>query len=365
MFYYFLAPLKEFANIFNIFQYITFRAGFAAVTAFLITLLIGNRFIRWMQMKEVGEKTTKTDSDKLSELHKHKENTPTMGGLFIIASVMVAVFLWGRLDNPYVLIVCGVMVSLCLVGWLDDYMKLTMTQSKGLSIKHKLLAQLLISLAAAWCIFGIFKDTAFGTHLQLPFFKNIHPDLGWLFVVFGVLVMVSSSNAVNLTDGLDGLAIGCYVVSALAYFVVTYVVGRVDYSRYLYLFYVPESGELAVVCAALAGAGLGFLWFNCHPAQIFMGDSGALPLGGVLGCIALIVKQELLLFMVGGIFVVEGLSVALQILSFRLTGKRIFKIAPIHHHFQFIGWKENKVVVRFWILAIVLAVLSVSTLKLR
>jgi phospho-N-acetylmuramoyl-pentapeptide-transferase len=358
------------SGAFNIFRYLTFRAAFAAITAFLICIIFGPAFIRALRRRKIGERTDKTDSQFLAELHKDKANTPTMGGVLIVFAAVVSSFIWSDPLNFFILVAELCLVYLGLVGYVDDSIKLNDSSKKGLTIKMKFVAQILLAVVVALTLLRHYeagKDSA-GTLLQLPFvssakFQLILPT--WLFVPFVALVIVGSSNAVNLTDGLDGLAPGCTVMAAAAFAFLSYVVGNAIFSKYLLVHYVPGAGELSVFCAAVGGATLGFLWFNCHPAEVFMGDTGSLPLGGAIGFVAVAIKQELLLVIIGGIFVVEAISVIMQVISFRTTGRRIFRIAPLHHHFQFSGWAENKVTVRFWIVAAILAAFGLATLKLR
>jgi phospho-N-acetylmuramoyl-pentapeptide-transferase len=295
--------------------------------------------------------------------HLDKAGTPTMGGTLIILSLTAAILLWSDLTNYYVWIVLFVIIGYGAIGFIDDYLMQVKKQSKGLSVRNKLLLQGIVALIAG---FLVYVTPDFSTQITIPFFKNIKPDLGWGYIIFAAFVIVGASNAVNLTDGLDGLAIGPVIIAAATYMIFAYVSGHVKIAGYLQLNYVPGAGELAIFCGAMAGAGLGFLWFNAYPAQIFMGDVGSLSLGAFLGTIAVITKQEILLVLVGGIFVIEALSVIFQVGFFKMTsGKRIFKMAPLHHHFELKGWPEPKVIVRFWIIAIALALLAMSTLKLR
>lgn len=364
MFYRLLAPFGEDIIFFNLFRYITFRSAAAAITAFLISVIFGPYLIRKMGSMSIMEDVSKPDSPELYVLHKSKENTPTMGGLLILVSIILSTVLWADIFSVYVLIGLGVVLSLGLVGVLDDTIKLR-KGARGLTIKSKLLLQAVIGIGVAFGLFFYLEDKAWGTNLQFPFFKGAAFALGWFYIVFVMVVLIGSSNAVNLTDGLDGLAVGCTVMVSLAFMVIAYVVGRYDASNYLFITHVPGAGELTVFTAAVAGSCMGFLWFNCHPADVFMGDTGALPLGGALGYVAVVTKHELLLFIIGGIFVVEAVSVLLQIMTFRLWGTRLFAIAPVHHHFQLKGWPEGRVTVRFWIIGAILAIAGLCTLKLR
>lgn len=359
MLYHLLYPLHTTISGMNVFRYITFRSLSGAVTAFLIVLLLGPLFIRMMKRFQIGQ-VVREDGP---ESHLAKKGVPTMGGLLILFSVLVTTLLWTRLDNSLVWLVLFLTLFYGGIGSVDDIKKISKGNSAGLSARGKLILQM---MGAA--IVGVFilVHPGFDGHLSLPFLKDIRPDLGWFYVVFAILVIVGSSNAVNLTDGLDGLAAGPIVVSAAVYLVFSYLAGNVVLAGYLHIPYVAGSGELAVFCGALFGACLGFLWFNAFPAQMFMGDVGSLALGGALGTIAIIIKQEFLLAIVGGVFVMEALSVMLQVGFFKLTGgKRIFLMAPFHHHFEKKGWHETKVVVRFWIVAIILGLFALATLKLR
>ena len=359
MLYHLLIPLQDVWPFFNVFRYITFRSIYAAVTALFIMLALGPWFIDKMKALNAGQ-PIRDDGPKS---HIKKKGTPSMGGLLIIVAVTCSTLLWANLKNVYVWLVLWCLVSFGAIGLMDDLKKIRFRDPKGISGRSKLLFQVLISI-----VFGLvlYKFNLLDTRLSVPFFKNIHPELGPFYWLFIVMVMTGTSNAVNLTDGLDGLAIGPFIVCAAVYTLFAYLSGHAELSRYLLIPHVRGAGEVAVVCSALVGAGLGFLWYNAYPAEIFMGDVGSLSLGGTLGAVAIIVKQELLLLIVGGIFVVEALSVMLQVAYFKSTGgRRIFRMAPLHHHFEKKGWPEPKVIVRFWILAIILGLVGVSTLKLR
>ncbi len=362
MLYYLFYPLHDTISFFNIFRYITFRAAMAAMTAFLISLIFGPAIIRMLKRFNIGEKVRKEESVKLYELHSKKQDTPTMGGLMILAAVVVSNLLWAEVLNKYILLALLSTVWLGLTGFVDDYIKQRKQKSKGLTVLAKLSSQIVLGL-----IIGsiLFMSPEHSTKIDLPFFKNISWDLGIFYVLFVILVIAGSSNAVNLTDGLDGLASGTVIMVALTFSILSYVSGNIRFSTYLLIPYIKGAGELTVFCASILGAGLGFLWFNCYPASIFMGDVGSLALGGALGIVALLIKKELLLVIVGGIFVIEALSVIIQVFSFKFTKKRVFRIAPLHHHFQFMGWPESKVIVRFWIVASLLALLALVTLKIR
>jgi len=359
MLYHLLYPLHTTFSVFNVFRYITFRTIYASLTAFFICFLLGPWMIRKLANMQVGQ-YIREDGPKS---HFDKAGTPTMGGTLIILSLTAAILLWSDLTNYYVWIVLLVIVGFGTIGFVDDYLMQVKKQSKGLTVRNKLLLQTILALVTG---FLVYVTPDFSTQVTIPFFKNIRPDLGWGYIIFAAFVIVGASNAVNLTDGLDGLAIGPVIIAASTYMIFAYVTGHVKIAGYLQLNYVPGTGELTIFCGALAGAGLGFLWFNSYPAQIFMGDVGSLSLGAFLGTIAVITKQEILLALVGGIFVIEALSVIFQVGFFKMTsGKRIFKMAPLHHHFELKGWPEPKVIVRFWIIAIALALLAMSTLKLR
>ncbi len=362
MLYSILYPLHEIFSFLNVFRYITFRAAGAAVTAFLISLVLGPVLIKRLKALKVGEKINKNDSVRLDELHKHKKDTPTMGGILILAAIMFSTLLWADLFNKYIIIVLGSTLWLGITGFIDDYLKQVKKKAKGLPAIAKFASQVILGLVIGTILL---LDPSHSTKLDVPFLKNITFNLDGLFIVFVILVISGTSNAVNLTDGLDGLAIGIVVMVAIAFSVLSYVSGNFKFSEYLLIPYIKGSGELAVFCASILGAGLGFLWFNCYPASIFMGDVGSLALGGALGTVALIIRKEMLLVIVGGVFVLEALSVIIQVGAFRLTKKRVFKIAPLHHHFQFSGWPESKVIVRFWILASLFALLTLVTLKIR
>ncbi|HOW34815.1 MAG TPA: phospho-N-acetylmuramoyl-pentapeptide-transferase [Candidatus Omnitrophota bacterium] len=361
MFYY-LSNLSDVFFGFNIFKYITFRAGMAAVTTFVLCIVFGPIIIRSFRKLQIGENVKRDDCPQLYQLHSSKEGTPTMGGLFIIGSIVVSVLLWADLTNRFILLTLVTCLWLAVLGGIDDYIKLTQKGRRGLRAGTKFVWQLVLGF-----IIGIFIyfNPASSTQLDVPFLKNLIIDLGVLYIPFVILVIVGTSNAVNLTDGLDGLAIGCVLIVTIALGMLSYVSGHLKFSEYLFIPFVPGAGELTIFCAAILGASLGFLWFNCYPATVFMGDVGSLALGGSLGVIAVLIKKELLLGLLGGIFVIEALSVILQVGSFKLTGKRIFKVSPLHHHLQLSGWNESKIIIRFWIIAIILALLTLTTLKIR
>lgn len=368
MFYYLLYDQFQ---LFNLFRYVTFRAAMAAVTAFVICLVVGPRIIRMLEKADIREKTGKSDSPELNILHRKKGNVPTMGGIIILAAILVSSFLWGRLDNPYLLLGCLCAMGFGIIGLIDDYIKLTEPDKKGLTKTRKLVLQMAISAALAFAVFRFLLASGRPEYLNLyfPFFKNLVLDLSFLGGVGALaitfLVIVFFSNAVNITDGQDGLASGCVLIASGAMAVVCYIVSRQDYSEYLFILAVPGSQELTIFCAAMAGAAAGFLWFNSFPAKVFMGDTGALSLGGLLGFIAVASRQEIMLFIVGGVFVIEIMSVVIQVASFKLRHKRVFLIAPLHHHFELKGDPECKITVRFWIIAGIFAVVGLATLKMR
>ena len=354
-----LLPLVTYVSAFNIFQYITFRGAYAAVTALFVSFILGPWMISFLQRLKFGQ-SIRGDGP---ETHLVKSGTPTMGGLLIIVSMLVAVLLWQDLRNMHTWIVLIALVGFALIGFSDDYLKIRRGSSEGLSVRAKLLAQILVSAALVFYLY--LSRSEYTTLLYLPFFKNPVLDMGVLYIPFGILLLVFTSNAVNLTDGLDGLAIGLVILVGVAFTILTYLTGRADYAEYLLIPYISDGGELTIPCLALVGASVGFLWYNSHPAEVFMGDTGSLALGGVLGVIALLIKKEVLLVIVGGVFVLEAMSVIIQVVSYKLTKKRVFKMAPLHHHFELKGWDESKVVIRFWILGVLFAILSLSTLKLQ
>ena len=377
MLYYLLYHvLQHYFSPLNVFRYITVRTVYASLTAMFLALVFGPGLIRRLRELQIGQYIR----EEGPEAHQKKAGTPTMGGVLIVLSTAVPTLLWADLTSPFILISLFALVAFAAIGFVDDYAKVSKQRNLGLRAKKKLSLQFLISLAVGIGLLVLATHRVYSTQLMIPFFKRIHPDLVihslinsrhfWPlafvpFLVFVALVIVGSSNAVNLTDGLDGLAIGCTVIAAGALTVLTYVSSNSRWATYLEIQYIQGVGELTVFCGALVGASLGFLWYNAHPAEIFMGDVGSLSLGGTLGVIAVIIKQEILLFFVGGVFVLEALSVILQVGSFKLRGKRIFRMAPIHHHFELSGWSESKVIVRFWIAALVFALFALTTLKLR
>lgn len=359
---YLLYPLKEYFFVFNIFRYITFRAAGASITAFLFCLWFGPCIIRWLKTVKVMSHNQRPYANAIHPLFKHKNQVPTMGGLLIVASVVLSVLLWGNLTNHFVWILLLAVLGFGGVGFLDDWLKIRSQSSRGLSSMTKLLGQLAFGLMIG---VYLYTDPGFDKNLYLPFLKKGIFDLGIFFVPFVVLVLAGTSNALNLTDGLDGLAIGCTLFTTGTFAIIAYVTGHMDFAHYLSIPYIPGSGESTIICAALVGASAGFLWFNSYPADVMMGDTGSLALGGVVGTIAVLTKKEAVLVIVGGIFVMEAVSVILQVLSFKLFKRRIFLMSPFHHHLQLKGWPESKVTVRLWIIALVLAVVGLATLKVR
>jgi len=377
MLYYLLYHvLQKYFSPLNVFRYITIRTVYASLTAMFLALVFGPWLIRRLRELQIGQYIREEGPQQ----HKKKAGTPTMGGVLIVLSTAVPVLLWADLTNAFVLISLFALIGFSAIGFIDDYAKVAKKQSLGLTSKRKFLLQVLVSVVVGVGLLERSTHSAYSTQLIVPFLKKFHPDLvihslisseHWWplafvpFLLFVTIVITGSSNAVNLTDGLDGLAIGCTVIAAGALTVLTYVSSNARWSTYLDIQFIPRVGELTVFCGALVGASLGFLWYNAHPAEVFMGDVGSLSLGGTLGVIAVIIKQEILLFFIGGIFVIEALSVIVQVGSFKLRGKRVFRMAPIHHHFELLGWSESKVIVRFWILALVFALFALTTLKLR
>ena len=361
MFYHVFYPLSSEYSILNVFKYITFRSAYAGVTALTLSLIFGKLMIRALQKLQIQEKI-RSDGP---QSHSSKSGTPTMGGLLILATFIGSTLLWSDLSNHYIWIVILAALGFGAIGLWDDFLKLR--KGEGITAKEKILFQILLSLAIG--IYLLYFDptrTDYATQLSIPFFKSFQPDLGLGYLVFIIFIIVGTSNAVNLTDGLDGLAIGPIIVATFTYTGIVYISGHFNFSEYLSIQHIKGAGEIAIASSAVLGSSLGFLWYNSYPAQIFMGDVGSLSLGGVLGTIAVIVKHELLLLLVGGVFVIEALSVIIQVGYFKYTGgKRFFKMAPLHHHFEELGWSEPKVIVRFWIIAVVLAMISLSTLKLR
>ncbi len=361
MFYHLLYPLHQTISLFNVFRYLTFRTAYAVVTALVLSLVIAPLVIRLLQRYQIGQMIR----EEGPKSHQSKAGTPTMGGVLILATTVIGTLLWANLTSPYVWIALLATFLFGAIGFWDDYLKTSRRSNAGWRATHKFTAEIVAAAVVAGLLLSLDDPDGIATRLTVPFFKQVWPDLGWWYLPFVIFVIVGTSNAVNLTDGLDGLAIGPFIVATFAYAGIVYVAGHVGFAEYLNIVYVRGAGEAAVFCGALLGASLGFLWFNAYPAQVFMGDVGSLALGGALGTIAVIAKHELLLLLIGGLFVIETLSVIVQVASFKLTGKRVFRMAPLHHHFEEKGWQEPKVIVRFWIIAIALALLSLSTLKLR
>jgi phospho-N-acetylmuramoyl-pentapeptide-transferase len=360
MLYHLLYPLRDKFGGFNVFRYITFRSAGAVLTALLVSFILAPSMIAWLRRLRVGQHVR----DDGPQTHLTKQGTPTMGGVLIIAALVSSMLLWSDLANKYVWVVLFATLTFGGIGFWDDYLKVVKKRSTGLRAVQKFGLQIAASLAIAFFLYFNRSDPN-RTILSLPLVKELFLDLGWFYIPFVVIVIVGSSNAVNLTDGLDGLAIGLVGIASTANAVIVYLGGNKIIADYLKILYIPGSGELAIFCGAMLGASLGFLWYNAHPAEVFMGDVGSLSLGGALGTLAVVTKHELILVIVGGIFVAETVSVMLQVASYKLTGKRIFKMAPVHHHFEQIGWPESKVIVRFWIIGIILALISIGSLKLR
>ncbi|MBO23168.1 MAG: phospho-N-acetylmuramoyl-pentapeptide-transferase [Rhodospirillaceae bacterium] len=356
-----LAPLADQFILFNLFNSLTFRAGAAVVTALIVAFLFGPRVIGWLRQQQPEGQPIRKDGPAT---HFKKAGTPTMGGFLILLAIIVSTLLWADLTNGYVWALLLITVGFGAIGFADDYQKLTHSKSKGIPAQARLLAEIVVAGIATFWIMRLTPEPL-ATTLALPFVKNFLLDLSWFFVPFAIFVIVGASNSVNLTDGLDGLAIVPVMIAAGCFGLIAYVAGNVVFSNYLLIFSVPGAGELAVFCGALVGAGLGFLWFNAPPAMVFMGDTGSLSMGGALGGIAVVTKHELVLAIIGGLFVLETVSVIVQVGSYKLTGKRVFRMAPLHHHFEQKGWAEPTIVIRFWIIATVLALIGLATLKLR
>ena len=362
-------------GVLNVFQYITFRTAVATISALAISLLMGPWLIQRLQQFQIGQNIRQEGP----ESHQSKAGTPTMGGVLIVVSILLSTLLWADLSNPFIWVVVLSTLAFGAVGFADDYLKIVRKRSLGLRVRSKLILQILTTFIIGASLLYLARQGLYSTQLTVPFFKSFTPDLVWTaldnvpmiligsapFLLFIVLVVVGSSNAVNLTDGLDGLAIGCVAVASGALTILTYVTGHQVFAEYLDLQHLAPAAEVTIFCGSVFGASMGFLWYNAHPAEMFMGDVGSLALGGAIGTVAVVIKQELLLISIGGIFVVEALSVMIQVGSFKLRGKRVFRMAPIHHHFELLGWTESKVIIRFWIAALLFALLSLSTLKLR
>ena len=361
MLFHLLYPLHTDFGLLNVVQYITFRTAAASLTAFVVSLVCGPFAIRKLRELQIGQ-VIRHDGPPS---HLDKAGTPTMGGLLLLAAAFLPTLLWADLTNVYVQIALLSTAAFGAIGFLDDWLKISRRSHRGLSVRGKLIAQAAVATAVGVSLLQLTGSGLYSSEIIFPFFKQFTPDIGWLYVPFAVLVLVCSSNAVNLTDGLDGLAISIFTVAAGAFTALTYVSGHAAIAEFLLLVRFPPAGELTIFCGALVGAGLGFLWYNSYPADVFMGDVGALALGGALGTVALLIKQELLLPVVGAVFVIEALSVIVQVGSFKLTGRRVFRMAPLHHHFELVGWSEPKIITRFLIAAVVFALFSLTTLKLR
>ncbi len=376
LYYLFVFLLRPHFSPLNVFRYITVRTAMASTSALLLSLLLGPWVIERLRELQVKQYIR----EEGPKAHHKKAGTPTMGGVLIVAAIVIPTLLWADLRNPYVILATGATLAFGTIGFVDDYNKVVRKRNMGLRPRAKFSLQVLTCVAVGIVLLSLQSQGVYSTQLSVPFFKRLHPDLvissllahGFIwplayvpFVLFLVLVIVGCSNAVNLTDGLDGLAIGCVLVSAVALTVLTYLSSNVRFAEYLEIQKIPDAAELTIFCGSLAGASLGFLWYNAHPAEMFMGDVGSLALGGAIGTVAVIIKQEILLLSIGGVFVMEALSVIIQVGSFKLTGKRVFRMAPLHHHFELLGWSESKIIVRFWIVALVFALFSLTTLKLR
>ncbi|MDY6934958.1 MAG: phospho-N-acetylmuramoyl-pentapeptide-transferase [Spirochaetota bacterium] len=360
MFYHFILPLQDFISYLRLFQYITFRSAYAAVTALLFVLIFGNMVIKWLKKLEIGEEINKLGPDS----HKSKAGTPTMGGIILLGSMLMSIALWGNFNNHYIIILIVATILLGIIGFIDDWMKSVLKKGNGMSARIKMLLQIIIALGVTTVVYLYPSSEEHATMLYIPFLNEPVLDMLWFWIVFATIVIVGSSNAVNLTDGLDGLAIGSVIIVATTLGIMTYLTGHIEIASYLRIPYIPDSAELTVFISAMVGASIGFLWFNCNPASVFMGDTGSLSLGGIVGIVAILIKKEIFLFIVGGVFVLEAISVIIQVVTFKLRGRRVFKMAPIHHHFELSGWPEQKVVVRIWILGIILAIMGITSLKI-
>ena len=367
MLYHFLTPLRDYFSLFNLFEYITFRAVAASIMALIISFIIGPRIIHILHKKQIGE----VIHQRGPESHMKKRGTPTMGGVIILTAVLLPTLLLAKLNNPLVQIIIFSTLWMGFIGFIDDYLKVVKKFSLGLIARYKLVGQILLGCIVSYWIYQIPDYLGFATKTTVPFFKNVELDLGFLYPLAVILVITGTSNAVNLTDGLDGLLAGLLAISFSVFSAITYITGRVDFSDYLNILYIPNAGELTIFTSAMAGACIGYLWFNSHPAEVFMGDTGSLSTGAALGTLAVLLKKELLLLIIGGVFVWEAMSVIIQIGYYKFTqhyngdGKRFFNMAPIHHHFELKGWPESKVVVRFWIIGLLLALFSLTTFKIR
>ena len=367
MFYHLLYPLRDVFFGFNVFGYISFRAVGAALSALIISFLFGPKIIRTLKSHQIGE-TIRSDGP---ESHLKKEGTPTMGGIIVLLAVILPTFLWAKLDDKHILLILLATIWMGAIGFLDDYLKVVKKYSRGLIARYKMAGQISLGLIVGIILINYPDSSQFATSISIPFIANGTIDVSWFYIPLVILVITGTSNAVNLTDGLDGLATGLVAIATLVFGAIVYATGRLDYSDYLNIIYLPGTGELFIFCLALIGACIGFLWFNANPAKVFLGDTGSLVVGAALGTLAVLLKKEILLFMIGGVFVAESLSVMLQVYYFRYTkkkngeGKRIFRMAPLHHHFELMGWPENHVVVRFWIIGILLALISLTTFKIQ
>ena len=367
MFYHLLYPLRDVFFGFNVFGYISFRAVGAALSALIISFLFGPKIIRTLKSHQIGE-TIRSDGP---ESHLKKEGTPTMGGIIVLLAVILPTFLWAKLDDKHILLILLATMWMGAIGFLDDYLKVVKKYSRGLIARYKMAGQISLGLIVGIILINYPDSSQFATSISIPFVANGTLDVSWFYIPLVILVITGTSNAVNLTDGLDGLATGLVAIATLVFGAIAYATGRLDYSDYLNIIYLPGTGELFIFCLALIGACIGFLWFNANPAKVFLGDTGSLAVGAALGTLAVLLKKEILLFMIGGVFVAESLSVMLQVYYFRYTKKkhgegiRIFRMAPLHHHFELMGWPENHVVVRFWIIGILLALISLTTFKIQ
>ena len=361
MIFHLLFPLRAEYSVFNVFRYITFRTALAVVTALLVSLLLGPSLIRRLRQFQIGQEIRPEGPAS----HQAKRGTPTMGGILLVTAVVVPTLLWADLRNVYVWLAVASTLLFGAIGFADDYIKVARRRNLGLTARTKFVLQIVVALALGAVLMFLASKGMFSTRITVPFIKTFKPDLSWGYVPFVVIVLTGAANAVNLTDGLDGLAIGSVLIASATFSVLSYAAGNAIVADYLGIANVKGTGELTIFCGALVGASLGFLWFNCHPAEVFMGDVGSMAMGGALGTIAVLVKQEFLLVLAGGLFVLEAASVILQVASFKTRGKRIFRMSPLHHHFELAGWSETKVVIRFWILAILFALLALATLKLR
>ncbi len=360
MFYHFILPLKEYVSFLRLFQYITFRSAYAALTALLFVLIFGKVLIHLLQRIKFREEIRELGP----ESHKAKAGTPTMGGIIILGAIIASTILWGNFNSFYLILLLGATVLMGILGFVDDYIKTVKKKKDGLPARAKLISQIVIAAAVSVAIFFFPSNAEQVSRLYVPFMNKALADLGWVSVLFAVIVIIGASNAVNLTDGLDGLAIGSVLIVAVSLGLMSYLTGHMKIAEYLRIPYIPDGAELTVFMSALIGASLGFLWFNSNPASVFMGDTGSLALGGVIGIVAVMIKKEIFLFIVGGVFVLEVVSVIMQVVSYKMRKKRIFRMAPIHHHFELSGWPEQKVVVRMWILGLILAILGLSSLKI-